>query len=289
MNRELEKLFDALNLSPEDRAEKLRILREDMKKPVRIAGIGQTGVGKTELLKSIFRISEEAISAYLKFKGLKEDFDRLETGAVKSVTKEFFSFTIENPEGFRVEFTDGPGLGESGETDARYIEMWIKEIPRHDLLYWVLDASSRDMAHIQKNIKYVLDRTNYRDRLVVVLNKVDQILLPIEVELKGVIGWDPDLNRPSKALERLIEQRTDDIMDKLEKYIDLKREQMVACSARRRWNHGAVLDKILEFLPEEKRLKASRNREVKDFSELMSPRGRKIISGEEDLLSGGRL
>ena len=164
-------------------------------------------------------------------------------------------------------------------------EMWIEEIPKHDLFYWVLDASSRDMAHIQQNMKHILNRTGFRHRLVVVLNKVDQILLPIEMELKGVIGWDTDLNRPSKALERLITQRTDDIIEKLTKYIELRREQMVVCSARKRWNHGKVLDKILEFLLEEKRLKASRNREVKDFTELMSARGRQIVRGEVDLKS----
>jgi len=280
---ELQRLLDELGLSGPERAEKLRILKEDMSRPVRIVGIGQTGVGKTELLKSIFRISEKHLAGCLAFKGRKEDFDRLETGAVRSVTKEFFSFTIENTEGFRVEFTDGPGLGESGETEDRHLQMWIEEIPHHDLLYWVLDASSRDMAHIQRNMRHILDATKYRDRLVVVLNKVDQILLPIELELNGVVGWDPDLNRPSKALLRLIEERTDDIMEKLEKHIALRREQMVACSARRRWNHGTVLDKILQFLPEEKRLKASRNREVNDFTELMTARGRRIVSGEEDL------
>ena len=282
MDKIFEKLFDVLDFTPEERAKKMKILNDDLRIPVKIAGIGQTGVGKTELLKSIFRISEEDITEYLKFKGQKEDFDKLKTGAVKSVTKEFFSFTIKNSEGFRVEFTDGPGLGESGETESRYIDLWIEEIPKHDLIYWVLDASSRDMAHIQKNMKLILDKTNYRNKFIVVLNKVDQILLPLEMELKGVVGWDQDLNRPSKALENLIKQRTDDIMEKLIQYIDLKIEQMVACSARKRWNHGAVLDKILEYLPEDKKIKASRNREVKDFTELMSPRGKQLITKENN-------
>jgi predicted GTPase len=285
MQEVIDKLLDALHLSPEERAKKRATLLDNMKQPVRIIGIGQAGVGKTELLKSIFKISEEVLDDYLKLKGRKEDFEKLETGSVKSVTKKLFSFVIENSEGFRVQFTDGPGLGESTDKEADYLAMWIQEIPKHDLLYWVLDASSRDMAHIQTNMKSVLDETGFRERLVVVLNKVDQILLPIELELKGVVGWDTDLNQPSKALERLIVQRTDDIMEKLVKYIHIDRAQMVACSARRRWNHGAVLDKFLEFLPEEMRIKASRNRQVKDHTELMSPRGRRIVRGDQGLCS----
>ena len=155
--------------------------------------------------------------------------------------------------------------------------MWIDEIPNHDLLYWVLDGSSRDVSHIQKNMKRILDATGYRKKLVVVLNKVDQILLTSEDEAEGKIGWDFDLNMPSSELEELIYKRTTDVIVKLEHYVDISREQIVVCSARRRWNHGKVFNKILEYLPEEKRIKASRNRNVKDFSELMTEKGKEEI------------
>lgn len=277
MLKKLTGLLDELNLTEEEKEEKLRILQKDIQIPVKIIGIGQTGVGKTELLKSIFKIAEENIESFLKFKGRKEDFDLLETGSVKSVTKEFFSFTIENDEGFRVQFTDGPGLGESGDKEEDHLNMWIKEIPNHDLLYWVLDASSRDMAHIQKNMKYMLDQTNYRNKLIVVLNKIDQILLPLESELRGLIGWDLDLNEPSRALLNLITERTNDIMEKLTKYVEINRDQMVVCSARKRWQHDLVFDRMIECLPDNKRLKVSRNREIKDTTELMTEEGKKRI------------
>ena len=161
--------------------------------------------------------------------------------------------------------------------------MWIDEVPKHDMLYWVLDGSSRDIGHIQKNMKKILDETGYRNKLVVVLNKIDQILLPQELEIEGIIGWDLDYNVPTLPLERLIKLRTDDIIEKLEKYADIKREQIVVCSARRRYNHGAVLDKILEFLPEDVRIKVSMNRQVKDPSELMSENARKKIMEDRKL------
>ena len=67
--------------------------------PARIVGIGQTGVGKTELLKSIFRISEDDLSNFRDFKAQREkDFYRLKTGATEPVTKDFFSFVIRNDE-----------------------------------------------------------------------------------------------------------------------------------------------------------------------------------------------
>ena len=277
ISEKLEKLLKGLNLTENEISSKRKMLEIDMEQPVKIIGIGQCGVGKTELLRSIFKIRETDIKEYLAFKGSNNDYDRLITGSVKAVTKEFFSFIIENEDGLKVMFTDGPGLGESDESENEYISKWVNEIPKHDLLYWVLDASSRDMAHIQKNIKCILDNTGYRNKVVVVLNKIDQILLPIEMELKGVVGWDFDFNCPTPALLKLINQRTDDIIEKLSKYVNINKNQVVICSARKRWNHGAVLDKILEYLPENKRIKVSVNREVKDTSELMTDKGKNII------------
>ncbi len=240
----------------------------DLKNPVKFIGIGQTGVGKTELLRSIFAIGSDKL----------EDLRRLKTSATRSETKDFFSFQIKSKEGFIVEFTDGPGLGESTDLEEKYLQMWCEEIPNHDLLYWVLDGSSRDIGHIQKNMKYILDRTGYRDKIVVVLNKVDQIRLDRDQISQGMIGWDFDYNVPSDALESLIKERTDDVIAKLANFAGISREQMVICSAYQRWNHDAVLDKLLAFLPPEKRIKASRNRDVKSAAELMSPSAKKEIS-----------
>lgn len=262
----IQRLFSEVGLTDQQRAK----LEEDLRVPAKIIGIGQTGVGKTELLRSIFNLQnvdpEESSDDVLA---------RLQTGAVRSVTKTFHSFVLRNPDGFRVQLTDGPGLGESKETESKHLQMWMDEIPRHDLLYWVMDGSSRDIGHIQDNMKLILDSTNYRERLVVVLNKVDQILLPQEMELKGVVGWNMDFNLPSKALLKLIKERTDDIIEKLTTHVTIDRDQIVVCSARRRWNHGKVLDKFLEYLPEDVAIKASSNRQVKDSTELMSELGKR--------------
>jgi predicted GTPase len=238
---------------------------QDLKNnPVKFIGIGQAGVGKTELLRSIFAIGSDKL----------EDLQRLKTSATKSATKDFFSFQIQSKEGFIVEFTDGPGLGESSDLEEKYLQMWCEEIPKHDLLYWVLDGSSRDIGHIQKNMKYILDKTGYRKKVVVVLNKVDQIRLDAAQEAQGMIGWDREYNVPSDELEKLIKLRTDDVIEKLADYVDISREQMVICSARQRWNHDVVLDKLLAFLPPEKRIKASRNRDVKSAADLRPPEDR---------------
>jgi predicted GTPase len=87
--------------SDKEKKEKQDKLLRDLQIPVKIIGIGQTGVGKTELLRSIFAIKGETSQENV--------LDHLKTGSTKAVTKEFYSFTVKNSDGFSIQFTDGPG------------------------------------------------------------------------------------------------------------------------------------------------------------------------------------
>ncbi|GMU38598.1 MAG: hypothetical protein EDS66_13835 [Planctomycetota bacterium] len=266
----LEVLFDKLAWSPEQRREAMEKIVRDRDKPVRLIGIGQTGVGKTELLRSIFRISDNDVSV----------LRQLRTDATKSATKRFYSFRISTDFGFQVEFTDGPGLGEDLQLHAELMQAWINEIPNHDLLYWVLDGSSRDISHIQQNMKSILDATGFRGRFVLVINKVDKIELEQDDRDQGFVGWNEDFNQPTKKLLKQIKRRIGDVIEKFRIYAGVDPEHIVVCSALKRWNHDLVLDKMLALLPPECRLKLNENRDVKSSTELMSPDVRRRVEAE---------
>jgi predicted GTPase len=253
----IDRFINELQIDDSQKNEIRSKIQEDLDKPVKIIGAGQSGVGKSTLLRSIFDIKEDDIP------------NDITTDPTSAETDEFESFQIENEDGFKIEFTDGPGLGESLSRDEELIPKWIEEIQKNDLLYWVLDASSRDIAHIQGNMDKILDQTGYRDRIVVVLNKIDQIELEREDRKKGVEGWNERYNVPSDELEEQIEKRTNDITDKLSN-IGVPKNKIIACSALKRWNHGEVLDKLIDSLPEDKQIKVSANRDVADIRELVS-------------------
>lgn len=266
-NEYVDRIIESLDISDSEKIAKRNALLEDIEIPVKFIGIGQTGVGKTELLRSIFRLDnrDETI------------LENLESGSAKATTKDFFSFVIENEQGLKLQLTDGPGLGEDAALEKKYIEMWCEEIPKHDLLYWVLDGPSRDIAHIQETMKIILDRTGFHNRVVVALNKVDNFALVESYRDDGDLTWDIDLNIPTDKLEEVIKQRTDDIVEKLSAYSGVSRDRIIPCSALKRWNHEKVLDALIEAVPEEMRYKVSVNRDVKDFSELMTDAGRSEI------------
>jgi len=272
IDRFLSELMDYLDFSPAEQQQALAKLKASAAVPVRLIGIGQTGVGKTELLRSIFRMSDDQLEA------LRE----LRTGSTESTTKGFHTFEIRSPEGLSIEFTDGPGLGEDQDLDESYIAQWVAEIPKHDLLYWVMDAASRDISHIQRNMKRILDETGFRSRFLLVLNKVDNIQLDEIDRDHGARGWNARFNVPTARLEALIARRTADITAKFSRAAAIDPEQIVACSALKRWNHGEVLDRMLALLPPEKRLKAAINRDVKSATELMDPDIRARILEDDD-------
>jgi len=258
----LSKAFNKAGIEGEHREELRNKVREDIEEPVKIIGAGQAGVGKSTLLRAIFDVEEEDIP------------DEITTDSIRPETKGFTSFQIDSEEGFKVEFTDGPGLGESIQKDEEYIPQWIDEIQDHHLLYWVIDASSRDIAHIQKNMKGILEETGFHDRIVVVLNKVDKIDLPDEAREAGAEGWNEEYNLPTDELEAQIERRTDHLVDKFEN-VGISRDQIVACSALKRWHTMEVLDTLIEHLPPEQQVKAAANRDVDSFTELMDEDKRK--------------
>jgi predicted GTPase len=266
-----EKIDDALpsHLGSEKKQELLQEVRKELDEPVKIIGAGQSGVGKSTLMRSIFEISED-------------DSDIpvwLTSSATSAETEEFRSHTIETEEGFKIKFTDGPGLGESIENDKEYRPQWAEQIQDHDLFYWVLDASARGtMSAVQKNLKYLIQETGYDDRMVVVMNKVDQIQLPRdEREKYGGDQWNEEYNLPTDRLEEQIEKRADDIKEKLHSHTGLSKEQMIACSALKRWRNDKVLDKFVEHLPPADRVKMLANRDVNDFTELMSEEAKRKL------------
>lgn len=263
----LDKLIDSLDISDEEKAIKKKKLIENIEIPVKFAVIGQAGVGKTELLRSIFRIDGTDRSV----------ISNLKTGSYKATTKYFYSFIIKNEFDLKIQFTDGPGLGEDMRLEEKYIDMWCDEITRNDILYWVIYGPNRDIAHIQTTMKTILDRTKFHDRIVIVINKVDQFALSEEARAAGNASWDEDLNIPTDELEEIISLRPDDIIEKLARHANVSKDRIVACSALKRWNHGKILDLLVASLPEELRYKVSANRDVKDFTELITEKGWKEI------------
>ncbi len=139
-----------------------RRISAEQSKPLSAAIFGQTGCGKSSLTNAIF--------------GTEFDVDD-----VKPCTKEPQSHESVDREGHLVTFWDLPGIGESGEADSAYLDMYAKYAEECDVVLWAFQADTRAMtldAAAFESIVERLDgesRRNFLNRLTVVVTKADLI------------------------------------------------------------------------------------------------------------------
>jgi hypothetical protein len=93
-------------------------------KPLTVAIMGQTGVGKSSLLNALFDTS-------------------LETGDVRPTTKVAEPVPVQGNAGHSLTFWDMPGIGESESADRRYMQMYRQKVIDCDIVMWAIHADTR--------------------------------------------------------------------------------------------------------------------------------------------------
>lgn len=140
------------------------LLEAEAQKPLVVAVMGQTGVGKSSLINALFGTD-------------------LATGAVKPTTKQLQNVTTENDEGYKLVFSDLPGLGEGGAADDAYLRLYREQLEAADVAIWAMLADSRSVAFDQTALAELLeglapeDQSRLFSKLVFVLTKADTATL----------------------------------------------------------------------------------------------------------------
>lgn len=164
---------------------------EERAKPLAVAVVGQTGVGKSSLLNALFGTD-------------------LVVGDVLPTTKIPEPVEVVGSGGHTLTFWDMPGFGESARADAGYLDMYREKLLECDVLLWGIHADSRSTTFEVQTIDRLLDgvdeqaRRDLMSKLTFVLTKADLVARPPWVYAKhGRTGTFA----PSKVLdERLAEK-----------------------------------------------------------------------------------
>lgn len=224
-----------------------KILKRIRATKINVLLIGGTGAGKSSTINALFQDYG---------KGLKNQ-------AKVGQTSNPQTMDVKPHELDNLVIWDTPGLGDSTEKDQIHqrniIEILKKEDlngqPLIDLIFLVLDASSRDFSSAYTLIKEVvlpnLDE-NDRKRLLIGLNKADMAL--------SNRHWNKKESKPEpKLIERLEEQvQTVKARVKAETGLDVEPIYFSAGykdedEAQRPYNLQKLLSFIMERLPEKKR------------------------------------
>lgn len=220
----------------------------DQMPPIGIGLIGEAGVGKSSTINNLFSVD-------------------LEVGHAVAGTKEPRWLEIDLGDRGQVRVLDMPGLGESIEADERYREFYLSELPKLDVVVWVIAAEHRAMRPIQDALQMLARELGpqFTDRLLIAANKVDLIH-------PGPTDWSPQFNSPSKQQRDYLQQRLTEIEAAVRYVLPKWKNTTVAYSANRRWQLEHLLNAMLTAVPDERAWLLSKQAELTDFTELVDPR-----------------
>lgn len=216
------------------RAEEFERCTDNMKiAPVDILLAGATGAGKSTTLNALLG-------------GDKAVVGRGTDPETMTVTQYDFSDNVR--------FWDTPGLGDSPEKDKKHIEKLDEilsktygEAGRYgyiDMAVIIIDGSVRDMNTVTKVLN-LLKKHLDTDRIIIAVNQAD-------FAMKG-LHWDYALNCPDVVLTDFLRSKVKSVQSRLSESTGVKINLPVYYSAEYGYNITALLDMIIEYLPNRRR------------------------------------
>lgn len=116
--------------------------------------LGKTGAGKSSLCNALFAGDVSPVSD------------------VKSCTREPLRFRLQVGERFMT-VVDLPGVGESGARDTEYAELYRKQLPRLDLVLWLIKADDRALA-VDEHFYHQVIGEAYRHKVLFIISQSDK-------------------------------------------------------------------------------------------------------------------
>ena len=117
--------------------------------------MGKTGAGKSSLCNALFAGEVSAVSD------------------VAACTREPLRFRFQVGERF-ITLVDLPGVGESGARDIEYAALYQKQLPRLDLVLWLIKADDRALA-VDEHFYHKVIGEAYRHKVLFVICQSDKV------------------------------------------------------------------------------------------------------------------
>ncbi len=247
----LDTLKQQLSILPETLSSTIlnRIRQHIHYEPV-IGIMGKTGSGKSSLCNALFQQPLSPVSD------------------VQGCTREPLRFTLDTG-GCRMTLVDLPGAGESLIYDREYQQLYKEQLPKLDLILWVIKADDRACATDEAFHRFMLKCDVSPGSIVFVINQADKTEPSLE--------WDREASQPSTGQLLTLTARSAAISQQFSCPYPVH-----AVSAKTGYNLARLVETMIFALPpkassgvfrqvrEEHRTTEAESTARKDFGDLLS-------------------
>lgn len=190
----------------------------------KIGIFGKTGAGKSSLCNALF------------------GQDICEISDVKACTRDPQEVLVSiGKKGIKL--IDVPGVGESGDRDKEYAQLYGNLLPKLDAILWVLKGDDRAFSSDEVFYKNIV-RPYIRDGVpfFMVINQVDKI--------EPFREWNEESREPGARQSKNIKEKRHSVAG----FFELPLNKVIPVSANEKYNLIELMDSIIFSLPREKRI-----------------------------------
>ena len=211
----LQSLQNSLSSLPQWVSERILHQVSQLTNYVPVIGImGKTGVGKSSLCNALFADKVSPVSD------------------VTACTRDPLCFRLQVGE-HAMTIVDLPGVGESERRDVEYAELYSQQLPRLDLVLWLIKADDRALAVDEHFYRQVIGEA-YRHKVLFVISQSDKV-------------------EPTCGGEKLSTEQKQNISRKICLLHELFQpvNPICAVSVRLQWGLRVMAERMIRCLPRE--------------------------------------
>ncbi|MHC6203494.1 GTPase family protein [Breznakiellaceae bacterium SP9] len=214
--------FDRLGV-PEEKREVIKTkLAEKLSYEPKIGIFGKTGVGKSSLCNALFGQDICPISD------------------IESCTRNPQEVIL-NTGGRGIKLLDVPGVGENQSKDEEYGKLYVKLLPKLDLVLWVLKGDDRAFSSDELFYKAIVKpHISEGKTFFFVINQVDKI--------EPYKEWNDSEHRPGVNQFSNIDKKADAVS----RAFECPKSWVIPVSANEKYNLDVLVDTFIYALPKEK-------------------------------------
>ena len=214
--------------------------------PIKIAVIGEAGVGKTSTINALFDTN-------------------LPVSHTKPCTQVAGFQSVRTKKGEPITIIDMPGLGDVESASDRRWQTYKETLPNVDSAVWVLSAGDRALESMQTSLRKIAKFSNdsIMERIIFGVNKSEH-MYPED--------WNTRANLPSRGQTanlqefcRTVEKAVIEVFPRLKVTIKFY-------SAIKQFRLDELLEQMLLAAPQERRIKLYQSSNTKNYEECVDPR-----------------